>query len=220
MKYELFDLELVEYNRVWQFQKDLFHRIRNLELSAALIFCRHHPVITLGRGARKENLLASSQMLQDLGIAVYNVERGGDITYHGPGQLVVYPIINLCLFRKDIHWYLRSLEDLIINSLGDFGARAQMRQGLTGAWMGERKIASIGVAIKSWIAFHGFSINIEKQGDEFYGLIRPCGMDIEMTSLEEALGRKVDSALIKQSLISNFNHIFQMRTQFTAALAT
>lgn len=210
MKYELFDLELVEYNRAWQFQRDLFHRIRNLELSAALIFCRHHPVITLGRGARKENLLASEERLQDLGITVYNVERGGDITYHGPGQLVVYPIINLCSLKKDIHWYLRRLEDLIIGSLGDLGLRVERRQGLTGAWVSDRKIASIGIAIKNWIAFHGLSINIEKQGDEFFGLIRPCGMDIKMTSLEEALGRKVDSTIIKRSLISKFNHIFQM----------
>jgi len=220
MEYKLVDLELVEYNRAWQLQRDLFHRIKNKELSAALIFCRHHPVITLGRGARGENLLVSADRLQELGISVYNVERGGDITYHGPGQLVVYPIINLSSFRKDIHWYLRRLEDLIIGSLGDSGVRAERRQGLTGAWVSERKIASVGIAIKNWITFHGLSINIEKQENEFFDLIRPCGMDIEMTSLEEALGRKVDSALIKRSLISKFNHIFQMRTQFTAALAT
>lgn len=210
MEYKIFDLELVGYNMAWQLQRELFFKVKKKELSAALILCRHHPVITLGRGAKEKNLLVSGDRLRDLGISVYNVERGGDITYHGPGQLVVYPIINLCSLRKDIHWYLRRLEDLIIGSLGDSGVKVERRQGLTGAWVSERKIASVGIAIKNWIAFHGLSINIEKQGNEFFSLIRPCGMDIEMTSLEEALDRKVDSALIKRSLISKFNHIFQM----------
>ncbi len=210
MEYKVFDLELVEYNRAWQLQRELFLKVKKKELNAALILCRHHPVITLGRGVEEKNLLVSADKLQDLGISVYNVDRGGDITYHGPGQLVVYPILDLSFLRKDIHWYLRRLEDLIIGSLEDSGARVQRRQGLTGAWVGDRKIASVGIAIKSWIAFHGLSINIEKQGNEFFSLIRPCGMDIEMISLEEVLGRKVDSALIKRSLISKFNHIFQM----------
>jgi len=200
----LFDLGIVDFNAAWQLQKNIFSQVRENDFSAAVILCRHHPVITLGRNTKKDNILAGEETLRQNSIALYKVERGGDATYHGIGQLTAYPILNLHYFKKDINWYLRKLEDIIISCLSDFGVRGEKRKDLTGVWVEGKKIASIGIAIKQWITFHGLSINISSGDLENFRFIRPCGMDIEMTSLESVLGRPVSIEDVKLNLILKF----------------
>ncbi|MFC1804662.1 lipoyl(octanoyl) transferase LipB [Candidatus Omnitrophota bacterium] len=206
MQLEIRDLGLVDFEKAWNLQKEIFLAIKNTKGISTLIFCSHHPVITMGRRAESKNILADEQALRAKGIRVHQIERGGDVTYHGPGQLTVYPVIDLSKFKKDIHLYLRTLEEIVIDLLGDFGVRGKRCAGRTGVWVEGKKIASIGIAIRNWIAFHGISINIKAGDLANFSMIRPCGMDIRMTSLESILGREVSFNDIKNSLIlkSNF----------------
>jgi lipoyl(octanoyl) transferase len=208
MKLQTYDLGLIDYPSAWEFQKKTFQQVKNKDFNFALVSCRHYPVITLGRGAKRNNILASQEELADKRITTYPIERGGDVTYHGPGQLTIYPIFNLAYLKKDIHWFLRKLEGIIINCLADFGVEAKKQAGLTGVWAGKQKIASLGIAIKNWISFHGLSMNIGKDDLINFGLIRPCGMDIEVTSLESKLGKAVNITEIQENLIHKFEEGF------------
>ena len=152
-----------------------------------LLLVEHEPVVTLGRGTKPDSLPVSPSDLVAQGLAVYEVERGGDVTYHGPGQLVGYPIIDLQAHRPDLHWYLRTLEAALIDALGLFGLAGHRVEGLTGVWVEGRKIASIGVHVKQWVTFHGFALNVTTTLDAF-DLIVPCGIkDVVMTSLAQEL---------------------------------
>ncbi len=204
MELKIFDLGLVEFEKAWKFQKEIFQQVRSGDFDFALILCRHYPVITLGRNAKKENLLVSLEELKNKGIERFEIERGGDITYHGPGQVTIYPIFNLVHLKKDIHWFLRELEQVVIEFLADFGVYSQRKSGFTGVWLGERKIASIGVSIRHWITFHGVSINIKATDLDNFKLIRPCGMDIEMVALEQLIGREIEIEKIKNNLVHKF----------------
>jgi len=201
MQFKLFDLGILDFQSAWDIQRELFTKVKQGELSSALLLCRHNPVITLGRTARPENILTSSEQLEQLKISTLKIERGGDVTYHGPGQLCVYPVINLNYLKKDINWYLRSLESLLLGVLAEFGIEAETRNGLTGIWAGTNKIASIGIAIKNWITFHGVSLNVKKNDLTNFSLIRPCGLDIIMTSMETLLREEVMFERVKEILI-------------------
>lgn len=201
MRFKTFDLGIIEYTAAQKAQKEIFDEVRSGKIESALIFCRHYPVITLGRHTDQRNILASAEELSARQIKVYRTDRGGAVTYHGPGQLMVYPVFNLNLLKKDLHWYLRKLEDAAINFLAGMNLRAARLPGLTGVWIDKKKIASIGIAVKNWISFHGLSLNCRKTDIESFRLIRPCGMDITMISLEEALGRKIDFTTIKNGLV-------------------
>jgi lipoate-protein ligase B len=198
MEFKVIDLGLVDFQVACQRQTEIFNQVKSGAIFSALIICRHNPVITMGRSATRKNITSTAS------IPIYEVERGGDVTYHGPGQLTVYPIVNLEHFKKDLHWFLRGIEEAIINFLADYGINGERRRGLTGVWVGEKKIASIGIAVRSWITFYGLSINIKKDDLENFRLIRPCGMDIEMTSLETLLANEVDIAAAKTRFIANF----------------
>jgi len=208
MDLKIIDLGLVDYLEAWDIQKDTLAKVINNDLDSALILCRHYPVVTLGRGASQESLRFGNEWIRARGVKLYNVERGGDATYHGPGQLTVYPLLNLGYFKKDIHWFLRELESLIISSLADLNLPVSRVEGFTGAWIGNKKIASIGIAIKHWVTYHGLSINIKKDDLANFGLIRPCGMDIKVTSLEEELGRQVSVEEARSSLLNKFSGRF------------
>jgi lipoate-protein ligase B len=201
MEFKLFDLGLVDFQSAWDFQKDVFLQVKQKKISYALILCQHRPTITMGRRSHKENILVNKEDLQRLNIGVYEIERGGDVTYHGPGQLCVYPIVNLAYFKKDIHWYLRSLEVVLLEALYEFGIEAQTKAGLTGVWVRQAKIASIGIAIRNWITLHGISLNIKQDDLKNFCLIRPCGLDIIMTSMEGILGKKVEIDRVKEILL-------------------
>jgi lipoate-protein ligase B len=211
MQFKVFDLGLVDFQKAWQFQKEIFKDVKTGSFISALILCQHYPVITLGRQALRENIKISEQVLKNRGIKISEIERGGDVTYHGPGQIIAYPVFNLNYLKKDIHLFLRQLEEIVIDFLSDFGIKGQRYAGLTGVWVDTQKIASIGIAIRNWITFHGVSINIKKDDLENFRFIRPCGMDIEMVALEEILDRELDIDSLKASLINKFKDIFLMQ---------
>ena len=204
MSLKVIDLGLVDFKDAWAKQKELFQEVKDGHLRAGLIVCRHYPVITVSRKANRKNILVSREELKNKGIAIYAVERGGDVTYHGPGQLIAYPVFNLNYFKKDIHWFLRYLEDLIIRCLNESGVKGERAAGLTGVWVGKSKIASIGIAIRNWITFHGLSINVKSSDLTNFSLIRPCGMDIMITSIESEAGRAVGIGEFKRKFVGLF----------------
>ncbi|HEX2601736.1 MAG TPA: lipoyl(octanoyl) transferase LipB [Gemmatimonadaceae bacterium] len=153
-----------------------------------LLLVEHPNVVTLGRAAKEKHLVASPEFLQSKGIEVFEVERGGDVTYHGPGQLVGYPIIDLKRHRQDLHWYLRKIEEALINALADYGIPAERDTAYTGVWTRGRKIASIGVHARDWVTWHGFALNVTTDLS-FFDLIVPCGIDgVVMTSIAREIG--------------------------------
>jgi lipoate-protein ligase B len=192
MEVKFFDLGLTDYVTSYEFQKQLLNKVKDGKIKHALISCRHYPVITLGRQAKPENLLVPEEELEKNKIKLIKVERGGDITYHGPGQLTIYPVFNLNLLKKDIHLFIRNLESVTIATLAHFNIKASQRQGLTGVWAGKEKIASIGIAVRQWVTSHGITINIKRDDLGNFSLIRPCGMDIMMTSMESILDKNID----------------------------
>ncbi len=208
MRISCLDLGLVDFKKAELLQKEAFLRVRSGEYAAVLLACEHNPVITLGRSAMTESVLLPEQELKEKGILICSTCRGGDATYHGPGQLTVYPVIDLGLFKKDIHAYLRGLERVIIGFLEKYGVKARQNPGLTGVWIQDKKIASIGIAIKNWISFHGLSINISNQSLPGFSFIKPCGMDIQVTSLEENTCRQLRMEKVKQDFLSEFKKAF------------
>ncbi len=176
------------------------------EIGDTLVFTEHDPVFTVGlrRGA-ETNLVWNPAQLRQAGVDVMKTNRGGDITYHGPGQVVGYPIVSL-VPRPDLHAYLRLLEQVMINGLGSLGLAASRRPGKTGIWLGHRKIAAIGVAVRRWIAYHGFALNVDPDLAHFGGIV-PCGIgaaDGSVTSMRAELGRAVDLAEVRQVLAVEF----------------
>ncbi len=194
------------YEAAWRAQDELVARRIACEIGDTLVFTEHEPVYTLGlRGGAEQNLVWDPARLAREGIEVVKTNRGGDITYHGPGQIVGYPIVSLAS-RKDLHAYLRFLEQVLINSLGSLGLAAARREGKTGIWLGPRKIAAIGVAVKRWVAYHGFALNVNADLAHFQGIV-PCGIsaaDGTVTSLQAELGHAVDLAEVKAVLAAEF----------------
>jgi len=173
-----------------------------------LLLVEHPPVITYGRGARPEHLLAAPEELRRRGVGLFEVERGGDVTYHGPGQLVGYPILDLHGYGLDVHLHLRRIEGALIGALATAGLRAGVSPGRTGVWVGDRKIASIGVHVSRWVTWHGFALNVCTDLRDF-DLIVPCGLPgVQMTSLAAELGRHVTVAQMEPALLAAFGEAF------------
>jgi lipoyl(octanoyl) transferase len=192
------------YADAWQRQEDLVARRNAGEIGDTLVFTEHDPVYTLGvRKGAEQHMIWDEAELAKRGIAVFKSNRGGDITYHGPGQIVGYPIINLAA-RKDLHAYLRLLEQVMINTVGTFGLAAARRDGKTGIWLGPRKIAAIGVAVKKWTTYHGFALNVDADLAPFSGIV-PCGItDGTVTSMAAELGQAPSSEEVKRVLALEF----------------
>jgi lipoyl(octanoyl) transferase len=208
------DLGRRPYGEALELQRELCRRRLAGEVSEdLLLLVEHEPVVTLGRATRAESLPLPSAELQRRGIAVYEVERGGDVTFHGPGQLVGYPIIDLRQHREDLHWYLRSLEAGLIAGLSELGIEAGTRTGLTGVWTRGRKLASIGVHVKQWVTFHGFALNVNTDLS-YFDLIVPCGIrDVVMTSVALELGRTDGAGLweeTRQAVITGMGKAFDL----------
>ena len=162
-----------------------------------LLLLEHPPTITLGRGADRCHLLADETALDRLGVTVVDTDRGGDITFHGPGQLVGYPIVNLVDHRTDIDWYLRTVEGVLIEACGVFGLHARRFPPHTGVWVGDRKIAAIGVKVRRWVTSHGFAMNV-RDLSAWFGLIVPCGLaEYGVTSVEQELGRTIPESDVR-----------------------
>lgn len=173
-----------------------------------LVLLEHPHVITLGTGADASHILPTDQELRELSIEVHQTGRGGDVTYHGPGQLVGYPIVNLKPDRCDVHRYVRDVEEVLIRSLGDFGVEGYRIAGLTGVWVGNEKIAAIGVRIARWITSHGFALNVNTNL-EYFSLIVPCGIaDKGVTSMSRVLGRELNLGEVAISVATQFGEVF------------
>lgn len=208
------DLGLRPYAEALEIQRALRHRrIEGTLAEDVLLLVEHPPVITLGRGTRVSSLPLAPAALERRGVEVFEVERGGDVTLHAPGQLVGYPILDLRQHRQDLHWYLRSLEDVLIQALGGFGIEADRNPGRTGVWTAGRKIASIGIHVKQWVTLHGFALNVLTDLDLF-DLIVPCGIpQVVMTSVAAELLREGDWSLmssVRERVVGAFGEVFGM----------
>lgn len=203
-----------DYGEALELQRSLARARVGGELSQDLLMLLEHSrVITLGRGAHVQNVVATAEELRRRGVEVHEVERGGDVTYHGPGQLVGYPIIDLRRHKQDLHWYLRRLEDVLIRSLEAYGVVGRRVPGYTGVWVGDRKIASIGVHVTRWVTFHGFALNVNTRLEDF-GLIVPCGIEaVQMTSLEKETGSSVSLAEVNERTARRFGEVFDLAVE-------
>lgn len=216
---KVLDLGRVPYQKAWDFQKELVEARRKGEIGDTLVFVEHTPILTLGRAWKRQNVLSDSQALKEKGIEVFLVERGGDVTYHGPGQVVGYPILDLASRGKDLHRYLRDLEESIIRTVSSYGLPAGRQLGLTGVWVREEKVCAIGVAVKSWVSYHGFALNVNTDLS-YFSLIRPCGIqDKGVTSLAKLLGRPVDTDEVKARIVEGFADVFGYAQERAIALA-
>ncbi len=212
----LLDLGLQPYRRVWDLQRDLHERVRAGRDPQTWIFVEHPPVITLGRNAKESNVLLSAQALAARGVEVVRVERGGDVTYHGPGQLVVYPIRRLERFREVVP-LVRALEGAVIDACAHFGVRAQRWSEHAGVWVGRNQICAVGLAVRQMTSLHGIALNANPELD-YDALINPCGLrDRGVTSLSRETGRTLTIADLKPILAAALEREFAIR--FTSSMA-
>lgn len=222
------DLGLISYKNAWDYQQSIFDNIlqlktqnRNLPpdqqllIENHLLLCEHPPVYTLGKSGHMENVLLNDEQLQEKGIEFFKINRGGDITFHGPGQVVGYPILDLDQFFTDIHRYMRSLEEVIILTLKNYGIEAGRFPGYTGVWLDPedpekaRKICAMGVKCSRWVTMHGWAFNVNTDLN-YFNYIVPCGIkDKAVTSLQKELGREVDMEEVKQHILKHFAEVFE-----------
>jgi lipoyl(octanoyl) transferase len=222
------DLGHIGYAEAYALQKRIVAARKAGAIDDMLLFCEHPHVITQGRNGKREHLLASENVLRQKGVAFYETSRGGDVTYHGPGQIVAYPILHLAAIRRDVVWYVRMLEEVMIRASSEFGVLAIREPGKTGIWVGRdkhspksaqsgvetaEKLGAIGVHISRWVTSHGFAYNVSTDL-RFFDLIVPCGIaDRKATSLEKLLGRKVDSPEVAACLKARFAEVFGLEIQ-------
>ena len=225
-KVNFHDLGKIDYKECWDFQEELFAEIlevkssnkkedKTTETKNHLIFCEHPHVYTLGKSGDEKNLLVNEDYLKSRGATFHKINRGGDITYHGPGQLVGYPIIDLDNFFTDIHKYLRFLEEAVILTLKEYGLESERSPGETGVWFDvgtpkARKICALGVKSSRWVTMHGFAFNINSDLS-YFGNIIPCGItDKSVTSLQKELGKEMDMQEVKNKVKSHLIELFEM----------
>jgi lipoyl(octanoyl) transferase len=216
---EIVDLGKMDYQAAWDFQENILQqqiakKRENKSTENHLYFVEHPPVYTLGKSGNENNVLLNEKELESKGIQFYKTNRGGDITYHGPGQIVGYPIIDLENFKTDIGWYLRSLEEIIIKTLGEFKILGDRSKGETGVWLEpsikgqERKICAMGVRCSRWVTMHGFALNVNTNLNHFDYMI-PCGIqNKKVTSMQQELLKEIDIELVKQSIGKHFQQLF------------
>ena len=218
-------LGLIDYKQAWDYQENIFKEIVDLKIKNRnedtnilpqnhLVFCEHPNVYTLGKSGKEDHLLLDKKGLLDNDVSFYKINRGGDITYHGPGQLVVYPIFDLEQFFTDIHKYMRLLEEAVIITLQEYGIIAQRMEGQTGVWLGVgsievRKICAMGVKSSRWVTMHGLGFNVNSDLRYFDHII-PCGIsDKSVTSMANELGEKVDMKELSNKLLVNMSNLFE-----------
>lgn len=209
------ELGLVRYELACNLQQKLVQARKEGAIPDVLLLCEHPHVITLGRNGRGENLLAPDHLLAEMNVEFQPTDRGGDITYHGPGQIVGYPILDLAEHRRDVRWYVNQLEEVMIRSTADFGLVAKRVEGQHGVWIGleasgaEEKLGALGVHLSRWVTSHGFAYNVSTDL-RYFDLIVPCGIAGKLaTSLERALGRNLGSQEVTQTLILHFGQVFE-----------
>lgn len=210
------------YREVWELQKELQAKLIAGEGTPHLLLCEHRPVITLGKSGAQSNVLLPEQVLQEKGVELFTIERGGDATYHGPGQLVGYPILDLTKLKRDVGWYVRRLEEVILRTLSEYNIVGIRIPGRAGVWLDstsedkqstDRKIAFIGVKLSRWCTLHGFSLNVHPCRDGFQ-LINPCGFtNIRVTSMVEETSARIEVSEVTERLIRHFAEIFTFDIQ-------
>ena len=204
-KIDILDLGVRSYKKVWDLQKELVKKRQNGQINDTLILVEHEPVYTLGKNADENHILQHTPR----NVKTYQIERGGDVTFHGPGQLVGYPILDLHNYKKSISWYMNGLEQLIIDTLAEFSVTAERKEGLTGVWVGDEKIAALGVRVTRWITMHGFALNVKPDLAYYSGII-PCGIfEYGVTSMARILTDDVTVDSVKQVLIEKLMNQFQ-----------
>jgi lipoyl(octanoyl) transferase len=218
------DAGFIHYEPAFQLQRRLVAARKSGMVPDVLLLCEHPHVITLGRNGHSENLLASQHLLRQMNVEFHSTDRGGDITYHGPGQIVGYPILNLAAIRRDVAWYVRQLEEVMISTTADFGIEARRKAGMTGVWVEraphgspahitEEKLAAIGVHLSRWVTSHGFAYNVSTDL-RYFDLIVPCGLQGKRaTSLEALLGRTVSRGEVSPRIVMHFTDIFDRDVQ-------
>ncbi len=213
------DIEVIRFSSQVEYAEAMrLQRERRIAIAAdrapnALYLLEHAPVITLGRRGNKENILCNDRELQTRGVKLYEADRGGDVTYHGPGQLIAYPVLNLTQWRESISWYLRALEEVVIRSLKAYGVQGERLPEFTGVWIDGAKISAVGVGIRQWITFHGASINVAPNMDHFR-LIIPCGIaDKPITALNQLLRPCPSIADVMDTFEEQFRIVFEAETE-------
>ncbi len=205
------DLGRRDYREIWELQRRLVKERQAGQVPDLLLFVEHPPTYTLGRGGRREHLLISEEELSRLGASLVETDRGGDITYHGPGQIVGYPIVDLKQIEPDVHQYLRRLEEILIRTLVDFGLATHRSRGFTGVWHRQGKIAAMGVRISRWVTCHGFALNVSTEL-RYFNHIVPCGIvDRRVTSMEAILRKPVLLSSVKDVITAEFGRRFHRR---------
>jgi lipoyl(octanoyl) transferase len=217
---QIVELGLMGYAQAWTLQKRVVAARKAGAVDDVLLLCEHPHVITQGRNGKREHLLASEHVLQQKGVEFHATDRGGDITYHGPGQILGYPILNLGAIRRDVGWYVRMLEEAMIQATAELGVAAKRVEGKTGIWAGyenaEEKLAAIGVHISRWVTSHGFAYNVSTDL-RYFDLIVPCGIaDRKATSLEKLLGRSVKQEEIAPRIAKHFGDVFGLELKETS----
>ena len=218
----LIELGLTPYRQAWDLQRQIFQGVMSSSEDDTLILVEHPHVYTFGRGANVANFLLSDARLHALGAEKFEIERGGDVTYHGPGQLVGYPILNLAHFKEDLGWYLRALEETIIEVLQTYKIQGFRIAGRTGVWTGEsgreEKICAIGVRSSRWCTMHGFAFNVNTDLSYFQHIV-PCGIrDRGVTSLKRLLGHNIIMAEVRERYLDAFGGVFEVRFAESAAI--
>ncbi len=202
------NLGIADYKETWDLQKELMAKRNKGEIPDTLLLLQHPHTYTLGKVADRSNLVGNQEYLHKHNIKVYDIDRGGDITYHGPGQIVGYPIIDLKDWKMDTHLYLRSLEEVIISVCNEYGIHCGRKENYTGVWIDERKICAMGIKVSRWVTMHGFAFNVNTDLSYFNGII-PCGIkDKEVTSLQKELEIEIELNEVSKKIINNFMRIF------------
>jgi lipoate-protein ligase B len=209
------------YGEALELQRSIARdRISGAISQDVLLLLEHPPVVTLGRSSKEKHLVASPEFLRSHGVELFEVERGGDVTFHGPGQLVGYPIVDLKRHRQDLHWYLRKIEEALINALADYDIPGERNTSYTGVWTRGKKIASIGVHARDWVTWHGFALNVTTDLS-FFDLIIPCGITgVTMTSIARELGSEDVSAQdVRDRVSAKFAEAFDLTAVVTSRSA-
>ena len=210
-KARIFDLGLSEYDKTHQLQLQMVEKRIAGGAQDTFIFTSHPPTITIGRGGGNNNVLVSDEILAQKGVKKYEVERGGDVTFHGPGQQVVYPIVDLDQRGRDLHKFLRDLEEVVIVFLKNYDIIGERSGGKTGVWVGDKKICAIGIAVKRWVSYHGLALNLDTDLN-FFQLINPCGFTPDsVTSLEQLTGKPTDKAKSFFQLTNALEQVFEVQ---------
>lgn len=206
---QILDLGNMDYKEVWELQKRVHAKRVAGQIHNTLILVEHNPVITMGKSGHQGNVLFPVEFLKNRGVAFFSIERGGDATFHGPGQLVGYPIFNVKDGLAGIKPFIAAVEDAVIGVLADFNIEGLKKNKMIGVWTTSGKICSIGIAVQRWVSFHGFALNVNTDLS-YFDLIVPCGLkNVQMTSMERIVGKKLAMEEVKKSIVTSFSKIFQ-----------